>query len=123
MSEQPYAPPSTPSPAAVSAEHHRTARRVALGLVLAQALLLVLGLVFRAVVYPRLGVAPGDAYGVGDVLELALAAALVLASLTALAAACVLAAVRALRDGRAIVALVVSGLGTWPLAVALRFLL
>ena len=123
MASQPYASPEAPSPGPPAPTYARAARRLATVLVVTQAGLIVLGLVFRALVYPRLGVAPGDAYGVGDVLELLIGAALALASLTALAAAVVLAVVRSLRDGRAIAALWVSGVVAWPLTLALRALL
>lgn len=120
MAESPYTPPEASSASPASATRARIARRVALVLVVMQVGLVVVSLAFRALVYPRLGVAPGEPYGLGDVLELFIGALLALASLAALVAACVLASVRSLRDGRAIVALVVSGLTVWPLSLTLR---
>jgi hypothetical protein len=123
MASQPYASPEAPSPAPPPPTYARAARRLAAALVVTQAGLIVLGIAFRALVYPRLGVAPGAPYGIGDILELLIGAALALASLVALAAAVVLAAVRSLRDGRAIAALWMSGVIAWPLTLALRALL
>ena len=123
MTEPPYAPPEAPGVMPAPVAHARALRRVALALVVLQAGLIVVGLAFRAVVYPRLGVAPGEPYGLGDVLELFIGAALALASLTAFVAALVLSVVRSLRDGRALAALLLSGLGAWPLSLALRALL
>jgi hypothetical protein len=122
MAAHPYAPPERPSPPP-QARNTRAARRVAAAVVALQVGLIVLGLVFRALVYPRLGVAPGDAYGVGDVLELLIASALLVASAGALVAALVLGVARPLRDRRAIVSLLVSAVVAWPLTLALRALL
>jgi len=95
------------------------ARKLAIALVAIQCTLVCGGLLYRATVYESIPVAPGDPYGLGDVLELLLYFILIGSSALTLLTALVLSVVPSLRNWRAVAALIGAGL----LALPVYFLL
>src|SRR5688500_9246518 len=85
-----------------------------------QAGLVAAGLVFRATLYARLPVAPGEPYGIGDVIELLLYYAVLGGSAIAVCMAAVVAVVPALRHWRSVAWLAGVGVLALPADFALR---
>lgn len=94
-------------------------QRLAVALVAIQCSLVFGGLLYRATVYESIPVAPGDPYGLGDVLELLLYFVLLGSSALTLLTALLLSVVPSLRNWRAVAALIGAGL----LALPVYFLL
>ncbi len=72
------------------------------------------GLLYRATAYKSIPVAPGDPYGIGDVVEFLLYFILIGSSVLTLLAAGVLSATASLRNWPAIAALIWAGLLALP---------
>ena len=89
-------------------------QKLAWALVAIQCALVCGGLVYRATVYESIPVAPGDPYGLGDVLELLLYFILIGSSALTLLTALVLSVVPSLRNWRTVAALIGAGLLALP---------
>ena len=98
----------------------RTARLVAKLAVGFQAFLVCGGWLYRATLYWRIPVAPGDPYGLGDVIELLIYLALLGSSASILGIALVFMLVPTFRRWPAIAALVGAGLLATPLYIAVH---
>lgn len=92
-------------------------RTIAAFFLSAQLLLVLGGWLFRATLYWTIPVAPGEPYGLGDVLEWLIGITLVGTSVIAIGLAALFAAIRRLRDWRAVAMLGLSGALAFPITI------
>lgn len=90
------------------------AKKLATWMVGIQCALVGGGLLYRAIAYKSIPVAPGEPYGIGDVVEFLLYFTLIGSSVLTLLAAGVLSAAASLRNWPAIAALIWAGLLALP---------